>query len=343
MSLPVVLKELGVDFADLLAEFGLQPSLFEDPENTLPFALAGRIIGRCVDRTRCGHLGIVMGKNLGLSVLGAIGLLAQSAPTVRHALAATTQYMHLHDRGAVVTLEVEGDQAALAYAVLAEVDEGANVIPDLAMTIARNIVAALCGPTWRATEVRIAHEAPANLAPYRKAFQAPLRFDAEVSAVVFPAKWLDRPVASADPLMHRFMSERVKEIASTSGSDFVDEARRVIRTTLAHADCSAGTVARRLGVSVRTLNRRLRESGLTFARLRDDMKNAESCRILESTRMSVGQVAVILGYSSDSAFSRAFKSWQGVGPAQWRAQRRKSRAALSPRAAGQKRKSMPAR
>ena len=322
MVLPAVLEERGVDFAAVLDEFGLDISLFGDPENTLPFALAGNVLGRCVELTGCRHLGLVMGQNLGLSVIGAVGLLAQSAPTVRHGLVAATHHLHLHDRGAVATLEADGDQAVLGYAVIAELEEGAEVIPDLAMTIARNILAALCGPTWRATEVRFAHAAPDDLAPYRKAFQAPLRFDAEVSAVVFPAKWLDQPVASADPLMHRFMSERVREIAFASGSDFLDEARRVIHAAMLHSDCSAATVAGRLGVSARTLNRRLRESGVTFMQLRDDMKKAEACRILESTRMSVGQVAVILGYSSDSAFSRAFKSWHGVGPARWRARRR---------------------
>lgn len=322
MVLPAVLEERGVDFAAVLGEFGLGVSLFEDPENTLPFALAGNILGRCVELTGCRHLGLVMGQNLGLSVIGAVGLLAQSAPTVRHALVAATHHLHLHDRGAVSTLSVEADQAVLGYAVLAEMDKGAEVIPDLAMTISRNILAALCGPTWRATEVRFAHAEPVDLAPYRKAFQAPLRFDAEVSAVMFPAKWLERAVASADPLMHRFMSERVREIASASGSDFLDEARRVIHTAMFHADCSAATVAGRLGISGRTLNRRLRESGVTFMQLRDEMKKAEACRILESTRMSVGQVAAILGYSDDSAFSRAFKSWHGVGPARWRARRR---------------------
>jgi len=332
MVLAAVLEDRGVDFAAVLDEFGLGLSVFEDPENTLPFALAGNLLGRCAELTGCRHLGLVMGQNLGLSVMGAIGLLAQSAPTARHALLAAAHHMHLHDRGAVVTLRIEGDQAVLSYAVIVEIEGGAEVICDLATTVARNIVAALCGPTWRATEVRIAHAAPADLAPYRKAFQAPLRFDAEENAVVFPAKWLEQPVASADPLMHRFMSARVREIAFASGSDFLDEAKRVIHAAMLHADCSAAMVARRLGVSERTLNRRLRESGVTFARLRDDMKKAEACRILESTRMSVGQVALILGYSSDSAFSRAFKTWHGVGPARWRARRRDSGASATRKA-----------
>ena len=140
-----------MEFATVLEEFGLDLSLFEDPENTLPFALAGNVLGRCVALTGCRHLGLVMGQNLGLSVIGAVGLLAQSAPTVREALVAATHHMHLHDRGAAVTLASEGDQAVLGYAVLAEMDEGAEVICDLATTVARNIVAALCGPTWRAT------------------------------------------------------------------------------------------------------------------------------------------------------------------------------------------------
>ncbi len=325
LGLAHVLEEFGVDCEGVLRELGLRPGLLQNPDNTLPFTTAGRLFGRCVELTGCRHLGILLGRNRGLSVLGTVGLLAQSAPNVRHALDAISCHLHLHDRGSVVRMHVNGSQAIFSYAVLAEAVESADQIIDFAVMVARNILAALCGPAWSPTEVRFAHRAPEDLAPFQEAFHAPLRFDADVSGVVFPAHWLDKPVMSADPLLHRYMMERVNELAAMSGDDFLAQSRRAVHASLSSHDCSLASIARRLALSPRTLNRRLRESGTSFAQLLADTRKSEATRILENTKMAAGQVAALLGYSSDSAFSRAFKSWFGVGPARWRANVRSKR------------------
>jgi AraC-like DNA-binding protein len=322
VALPDVLRERGVDYRDVIREFGLRPEYFADPENTLPFATAGRLVQRCVELTQCPHLGLVLAQNLGLSVLGAVGLLAQSAPNVRQALTAISRYLHLHDAGAAVTLAVDGEHATMGYAVLAAHVQGVDQIEDFAVVVIHNILKTLCGPTWRPIEVCFAHGMPPDLAPYRATFQSPLRFDAKTSAVVFPARWVDQPVISADPLMHRFMEARVREIAASSPSDFVAHARRAIHATLSMPGGALGTVARQLGTSGRTLNRRLAESGTSIARLREALRKAEAVRLLTSTRISVGELSAMLGYSSDSAFSRAFKDWYGVAPTKWRAGQR---------------------
>jgi hypothetical protein len=77
------LRDFGVDPARGLAQLGLEPGPFEDPDNTIPFANEGRILARCVQLTRCAHFGLLTGRREGLSMFGALGFPAQSAPDMR--------------------------------------------------------------------------------------------------------------------------------------------------------------------------------------------------------------------------------------------------------------------
>jgi AraC-like DNA-binding protein len=319
MSLPAVLRDFGVDPGEVLAEFGVAPEAFSDPENSLPFVTVGRLLSRCVERTGCRHFSLLLAQKMSLSGLGAIGLMMQSAPSVGAALEALGHYLHLHDRGAAVTLAVEGRRALLSYALEVDGIESADQVLDFSMVSGCTIMRTLCGADWSPIEVRFAHEKPRDLAPFRKAFPCPLRFNARVTAVAFDPKWLDAPVAGADPLMHRFMKERVEDLEASLEEDVVGEVRRLVRGSIADPKLSLDKLAAQLSLTTRTLNRRLRESGTSYAKVLEEVRRSVACQYLAMTHLPVGRIAPMLGYSDVSAFSRAFTRWFGAGPAAWRA------------------------
>jgi AraC-like DNA-binding protein len=84
-----------------------------------------------------------------------------------------------------------------------------------------------------------------------------------------------------------------------------------------------GVAADRVGVSARTLSRRLAAEGTTFLRLREEACRSLAVQLLERTHMPASEIANQLGYSNPSAFTRAFQRWTGLGPAEWRASRRR--------------------
>jgi hypothetical protein len=102
MALPEVLELFSVAPAELLAEFSLDPSFFADPENTLSMAMAGRLLGRCAERTGCEHFGLLVGQRAGASSLGVLGFLMQSSRTVGDALADFARHLEVQDRGGTV-------------------------------------------------------------------------------------------------------------------------------------------------------------------------------------------------------------------------------------------------
>jgi AraC-like DNA-binding protein len=320
MALPQVLDELGAHTDAMLAAEGWQRTDFEDPESVMPVRVLGRMLRRAMEATDCDHLGVLIGRHSSLSSLGALGFLMRSSTTVAEALQALGRHLHVHDRAAVVTLEANGASCRLAYLITAADVHMLDQIYAVAALAGVHIMQALCGPGWRAQEVALPFKAPRNAALLRQALDAPLHFGAQRMELVFPAADLARPLATADALLQRMMSERIAELETMAPRSLADEVRQLLRTLVFTAACKPRIVGLRLGLSVRTLNRRLAEQATSVGALRDEVRRDTACQLLAQGGKPVGEVGRLLGYSEPAAFTRAFRRWTGLGPAQWRAQ-----------------------
>jgi AraC-like DNA-binding protein len=328
-AIPAVLRDHGVDPAELLAEAGISPNLFDDPDNMIPFVGLGRLVAICVARTGCSHFGLLVGQQGGPASLGLVGFLAQHSPDVETALRTLVRYMHHHDRGAVPTLAINGNSVLFGYAIYQPAVEAAEQIADGAIAVAFNIMRRLCGPGWHASEVLFAHREPPDIGPFRRFFQSPLRFDAEHNALVFPAEWLTRPLAAADPELRRLLQNKIDELEARTAGDFPHQVQRVLRTALLTHGAAANDVAALCSMHVRTLNRHLRACGTTFQQLSDEVRFEIARQMLDNSTMTLSEIAAALAYADASAFSRAFSRWSGVTPGRWRVERPASHGGIS--------------
>ena len=94
--------------------------------------------------------------------------------------------------------------------------------------------------------------------------------------------------------------------------------RQVLRAGIARGVASGDDVARRLHLSRRTLNRRLKAEGTTFQRVLDEVRFELARKLLADARLPITEVSECLGYTTASAFTRAFRRWSGRSPAGWR-------------------------
>ncbi len=318
IEIPRILRERGINPAEALRSAGLDMALFDDPENMVSFAAIGRLMKLCVAQTQCPHFGLLIGRRSGLSTLGIIGHLSQQMPDVGSALRSLILHLQIHDRGAAPNLSVEPDVAVLSYLIYQQGVEGASQIYDCAIAIVFNILRDLCGPAWRPTEVSFSHRQPSDTKPYRQFFQAPLRFDREQTALVFPAKWLDCTVAGADPVRREQLEQQIAALENLDSRDLVSQLRSVLRTLLITHRSSLEQVAQLFSMHRRTLNRRLKAQNYTFHELVNEVRYEIARQLLEDTQMPMNQIAVTLDYSDASAFTRAFRRWSGTTPAAWR-------------------------
>lgn len=326
-AIPEVLESLGVKPADVLAEAGLDPNLFDDPDNLVSYSARSRLLAICVARTGCRHFGLLVGQQGGLSSLGLVGYLVMHSPDVQSALQSLVHYFHLHAQGAAVYLMKDNGLAFLGYSIYQPDVEASEQIEDGAVAIAFNILRKLCGPEWVPAEVCFAHRKPRGLRPFRRFFKASMRFDAEQNGVFFPAQWLEQPVPEADPELHRLLQQQINRLEAEYQEDFPEQIRRVLSIALLTNHATADQVAALFSMHTRTLHRRLRAFDTSFKELADQSRYRIARQMLEDSEIDLIQIAGMLHYADSRSFTRAFKRWSGATPARWRAERKRGKVA----------------
>lgn len=322
LGVPRLLEAMRVDPGSVIAEAGLDTALFDDPENVISFADAGRLLALSAARTDCPHLGLVLGRDTGLDVLGVVGQLAGCARDVGGALRSAILYLHLHDRGLVPALWTNGGRATLAFAIYQPGVPGSQQIYDLALAISYNVLKALAGESWEAIEVRLFRPRPADIEPYRRFVHTYPRFGADQAALVFDASWLDRPMDGADERVRERILREIDALEAQGAGSTAAQLRRALRrllvggvimgeTNQAHSEAL-------FAIHRRTLNRRLRAEGTSFRKLLDECRFEIACQLLRDTSLAVTSVATALNYSETAAFDRAFRRWSGTTPTAWR-------------------------
>ena len=196
--------------------------------------------------------------------------------------------------------------------------DGSAPVSDAALAIGRNIMLSLCGPTWKPLEVHLRHAAPDDVSPYRRFFQAPVVFNAERTALVFGSPWLSAPVPGADSALRRHFQDFVDALSTQVERSFEDQVYPAIQRLLAENRCTLDELARRFSMHPRGLARRLQQAGTSFRALQNQARHALARELLRDTTSDMATIANLLGYTSASAFVRAFAAREGLPPAAWR-------------------------
>jgi AraC-like DNA-binding protein len=314
-----ILQALGVDPDPVIRVAGLDPSLFDDSTNVIPFAALGRLYTQCVVRTGCAHFGLLVGRRASILSLGLVGRLMRHSTTMGDAVRALVSNLSTQDRAVVPSLTISDGTVLLTYATYQAESTSAEQILDAAVGVTVNIVRTLCGSDWRPSEVLLPRAAPADQAPYRHHFRAPVRFNQESATIVFPALDLDLPIAGADPMLRAMLEEKIQQSKGAQGCEFSDDIRRLLRTRLTSNRCSADDIAELLVMHRRTLSRHLKSSGKGYRAITNEIRFEIARQLLQDTHVPLGQIAAALGYSEASAFTRAFRRWSGRTPTAWRA------------------------
>jgi AraC-like DNA-binding protein len=180
-------------------------------------------------------------------------------------------------------------------------------------------------PTVSELEAWFPHAQPADLSEYRAIYgDARLVFGAAFCGFVFDAARLDTPLPSNEPALHGVLRQHadrlLAELAPSTG--LLSEVRAHVLSTLRGRPASATETAEKLGMTRRTLTRRLRVEGTSFTEVLDQARHRTAVHYLESTDHSVEDIAFLVGFSEPSPFVRAFRRWTGMAPMAYRRSRR---------------------
>jgi AraC-like DNA-binding protein len=298
---------------------GVPLSTFGNPENRIAFDALGRLFAECSTATRCDHFGLLVGESFELSGLGAIGYLMRNSPTVGEALRALLLHLYLHDRGAVpILIHPEASQVLLGYSIYRHGTPGSTHLYDAAIAIGYRALKEICGASWKPLRVQFSHVRPKDSRPYRRLFGPHVRFDAEVSGIVFEASWLDRAIAGADPNLRELVLQSINQAGADSAMSFADVVRGALHQMVLGGTSSAANVALLFGIHERTLRKRLTVARTSFQQLVSQTRFELAKQLLENTELPLSEIASALQYADATVFSRAFRGWSKTSPREWR-------------------------
>ena len=175
------------------------------------------------------------------------------------------------------------------------------------------------GPDFAPRELRVTFQPPPDPDGYARALGAPVRFGQPRNQLVFDAGWLDRRPGLGNALTYSQVREicdrLLDELQRCTG--VVGSVRQLLLTRLMR-DMSLDDVAGALGVSVRTLRRRLTDKGTSYRQIVDDLRREVAIKYLRDTDMTVEDVAFTLGFNDAANFRRAFRRWTSATPQHFR-------------------------
>lgn len=169
--------------------------------------------------------------------------------------------------------------------------------------------------------VSFKHKAPTNLESYHTAFACELLFNQPHNCISYKTDELELRTAKADESINRFLLERVDEETQgieISANRIASDVEVLIKDSLPSGIPSIAQVGEHLGMSNRTLTRRLSENGVTFRDLIRKTQESVSKELLKNSTRNMAEIAFETGFSEQSAFNRAFKRWTGLSPLEYR-------------------------
>ena len=252
--------------------------------------------------------------------MGVLGYAWLSSSTLRTALGRVVRYWHIVIADLPVALNESADGVEFVHTPPPLDDDLDRIRGDMAMAILFEMCRTNFGRAFKARRVAFRHLAPADKRPYETFFGCPVTFNAGANRLLISRAEADHPLPTANRQLAA-MHDRIlaEELARLDKKNVMARVRASLLTRMASGELSEEDSARDLHMSRRSLQRRLAEADATYQSLVDDTRRDLALRYIQDPAKSATDITFLLGYSQQSAFTRAFRRWTGKSPSEYRA------------------------
>jgi AraC-like DNA-binding protein len=313
------LRQCGVDPLTIIAEAGIDLAKGANPDWRVSQADFDRLLSHCMETTGDEAFGLVAAEQLQPQVLHSLGLAWLASDTVYDGLLRLQRFGRLVSTGIDLQLEEEGENVHLYLGSDPRLDGMGPASRDYAVGIVTRMCRMTLGEFLAPVMILMDRPAPNDTERWEYLLASRVVFDSDTTRITWSRADIMEPLVTGDPRLARINDEHTAAyldsfMARSTTRDVVDK----IVEKLPDGPPGQQQIAAALHVSNRTLQRKLREEGTTFKELLKDTRMQLAQKYLRSPGRSVVETAYLLGFSEPSTFSRAFKRWTGVAPAQYR-------------------------
>ena len=313
-------EQLDAPVESLLEATGIEQQLLKHSEGRLPVAKVMNLIDLIAGHTHRPDIGVIIGRIVYINSLNLQLYMSTICKTFRDYLNLMPSLLRLCGDIGEVTMEVEGSYLKLNWRPLWKSSERQTFLSDIVLADSAFIVNSLCLLPVPVRKACFSYPEPVDKALLHETFGDNLSFDQPVSCLYFDRSSLDYPLTALNadlsstftlPLNQWFDQEHAQD-------EFLGELRKTLAILLPQGIASIDKLAEAKNLSRRTLQRRLADRDTQFSQLLQQVRSDLAKRYLADERLSVTEIAFLLGYSDQSSFSSAFKTWFGESPAEYR-------------------------
>jgi AraC-like DNA-binding protein len=311
----------GIPAERFIAQSGLSRSLLEDAAARLEVSAYDVLQELALDMTGDPALGLHMGDQPSVSAFQVVGALVSHCRTIREGLDVFFRYHRIVADCPASYLVPRGDEVVLVYNFLRTTPRCSRLRAEFGITRVLRIGQIFGGASTTPTEIWFEHEEPTYAAEYARILGAGrVRFSQPSTGFVMPAAFLDITQLHSSPELFQVLKTQAdKQLSDLDGS--MPLSRRIHELVVHHftdVEPDMDTIARRMGMSARSLRRRLQDEGCSFSEIIGRAMGELSCNVLRERNTTIQEAAFRLGFSEASSFHRAFKRWTGKTPKQFR-------------------------
>ena len=312
------LEHCDIDPEPIYKKAGIDPALISNPSARINVEHMDKVWEQAVKLIDDPTFGVKMVQYWHPSMMGALGYAWLVSSSLRKAMHRIDRYIHTVSEGLETKLEDTPAGLRLSFYIVDSIK-----IQPQQHTLIIAVIMHMCrfnfGDELVATDVRLARPEPEDKKDILDFFRTDVHFDSEVDSITIARADADSDLVSANKqiaLMHDEMLMRY--LVEIKKGDIVQQVQSIILDNLPDGQVTDRLVASELNLSERSMQRRLKEHQTTFRFLLDGVREMVAKQYIENPMNRMSDIAFLLGFSEQSAFSRAFKKWTGKSPVEYR-------------------------
>lgn len=309
-------EQQGLDRAVLMDASSLTEHDLEDPDSRIHLRIVIRLWREIIERLDEPTLGLSVGRSITAIRLGLVGYAMQNSADLLEAVRCLARYYRILSEAVWFDITQDDARTTLTYSahpMLTALRHPIEAPVAALVTVARELSNQPIVP------IKVELPFPKHGSPqsFHSAFGVQPRFDSVATAIVFSNEQMKLPVAGSDPTLGGYLTKLAEITLQSMRSpehDFAQQVRETLWAMLPQGKPDLWRTAKRMSISPRTLQRRLREEGSSFSSVLEDLRRGLSEELLADRKLAIAEVAFLLGYSEPSAFQRAFRRWHDTSP-----------------------------
>ena len=314
------LRERGKEVAGILSRAGLTVQAVDDPAARLEAKAEIEVLDLAAAALADDLLGFHLARSFDLREIGLVYYVMASSEELAGALHNLERYSRIVNEGVSLTCTLgQGATVTLDYV---DFDRGSDQHHTefwlvALIRILRDITDSRLAPQ----RLKVKHARPQPPADFKSFFGTEIEFDSDTDEIVLSGPVASLPIARRDPYLNKLLRRYAEEALALKAAKHTgirSKVEHLLPELLPHGRANVPEVASRLGMSSRTLSRKLRDEGLAFTDILDELRAALARRYLADRELPVSEVAWLLGYQEVSSLTHAFKRWSGTTPRQFR-------------------------